>query len=118
MGWGAFLRISDMNYEMTPGKLKTQDPSLLVKRLCIEQKNSPCFVLPDNKWSKPFLYTFSCECDGLWVEFDFEHPDRIEYGQYTWPEAVEKWLIPHLAKRPNADVTGLPERSVGKSELT
>jgi hypothetical protein len=101
MGWGAFLRISDMNYEMTPGKLKTQDPSLLVKRLFIEQKNSPCFVLPDNKWSKPFLYTFSCECDGLWVEFDFEHPDRIEYGQYTWPEAVEKWLIPHLAKRPN-----------------
>ena len=91
-----------MEYTMTPGELKVQKPELIVHSLSITQENAPSFVLPDNKWSKPFRYKFSCVCNGVYVEFEFEQEDRIEYGQYEWPQAVERWLIPHLAKRPNA----------------
>ena len=91
----------EMEYTMTPGELKVQKPELIVHSLSITQENAPSFVLPDNKWSKPFRYKFSCVCNGVYVEFEFEQEDRIEYGQYEWPQAVERWLIPHLAKRPN-----------------
>ena len=95
-----------MEYTMTPGELKVQKPELIVHSLSITQENAPSFVLPDNKWSKPFRYKFSCVCNGVYVEFEFEQEDRIEYGQYEWPQAVERWLIPHLAKRPNLEITG------------
>lgn len=90
-----------MNYEMTPGKLKTQAPELVVHSLSITQENAPCFVLSDYKWSEPFRYKFSCICNREYVEFEFEQEGRIEYAEYDWPQAVEKWLIPHLAKRHN-----------------
>lgn len=95
------LRRTDMNYEMTPGELKKQDPSLLVKRLCITQENNPG-IDQDGKWVGLFRFAFSCECNGAWVEFEFEQADPIAPGQYSWPQAVEKWLIPHLSKLPNA----------------
>jgi hypothetical protein len=86
-----------MNYEMTPGELKTQDPALLVRRLCITQENNPG-IDQDGKWGGPFRFTFLCECNGAWVEFEFEQNDPIALGQYSWPQAVEKWLIPHLER--------------------
>ena len=81
---------------MTPQELKVKAPEMVVHNLCITQKNWPALVSPDNKWGEPFRYRFSCICDDALIEFEFEQADRIEYAQYDWSQAVEKWLIPHL----------------------
>jgi hypothetical protein len=106
------LTESEMEYTMTTGELKVQNPEIVVRNLSITQENAPSFVLPDNRWSEPFRYKFSCICNGAYVEFEFEQVDRIEYAQYGWQQAVEKWLIPHLAKLPWNDGFGhiRPER--------
>ena len=87
-----------MEYTMITGEVIVNNPEITVRSISINQLNAPSYTMPDNKFSEPFRYKFSCLCNGKNIEFEFENESQIFYGEYTWPEAIKKWLIPYLAK--------------------
>jgi hypothetical protein len=93
-----------LNYTQTPDELRIQPPEIVIRELSITQENQPYIVTytsnQESRYSDLFKFHFHCKTKDkegwLDIDFDFFEDKPISLDDYTWVQAVEKWLFPFL----------------------